>query len=412
MTTFLFDGARISDESVDWQQRLADAYRRRLRPMCSCVADGLPMYIAYYGMYMLKRMPDTGPQHHPSCDSFEPEAGLSGRGDLGASIQVDAEQRIHVTTNFSLSKRSRLSEPSLAEPQAPAASQGLPAPSPRTPKCSLAGLLHLLWDEAGFNRWHPKMQGKRWQATLHKYLTQEAQRVEVNGIPLAERLYVPEPWRVADKDAIAERRRQHLAFLDVGEDAEDRPFGLVIGEFLRVDDRFDKLRLFVKHAADTPIRISKGQWERLDDRFRSVLRAASADWSEEQRPYVVIAAVISAARFGTYQLETASMMLVSHQWIPVESSDEINLVERLVGERRVFSKPLSYGGKSAIKLPNALLLDCGEKLVHLHYLHPGADEAERAVKLKVVKERATTAWLWDGGASPTPLPRAARSHNG
>ena len=180
--------------------------------MCSCVADGLPMYIAYYGMYMLKRMPDTGPQHHPSCDSFEPEAGLSGRGDLGASIQVDAEQRIHVTTNFSLSKRSRLSEPSLAEPQAPAASQGLPAPSPRTPKCSLAGLLHLLWDEAGFNRWHPKMQGKRWQATLHKYLTQEAQRVEVNGIPLAERLYVPEPWRVADKDAIAERRRQHLAF--------------------------------------------------------------------------------------------------------------------------------------------------------------------------------------------------------
>lgn len=398
-------GVRLSSEEL--QQRLPDAHRARARPNCMCIPSGVPMYIACYGgEYIVKRMPETGARHDPTCESYEPEPGLSGRADLGGAISIDDELRVHVALNFALSRRPRGVAPE-TEPTPPPALE--PMRQPRVPKCSLEGLVHLLWEEAGFNRWHPNMQGKRGQWTLHKYLTREAQRVVVKGVSLAERLYVPEVFRLSDKDQIAERRLRHLAFLTATGESGEQPLGLAIGEFLRVDERYGKPQVLIKHAPDAPIRIQARQWERIQERFRAVLKAGEDSWPEHQRPHVVIAAIVSSPRDAVYQLEAVHLMLVSNQWIALQGKDEIKLVEHLIADRRVFDKPLTYGAKESMHFPNALLLDCGAQPVHAHFASLAVDEKVLALKQKLAQERGPLGWLWDDAAASAPtLPPSIR----
>ena len=62
------------------QEALSKVYETSERPRCMCVRGGVEMYIAKHGEYVIKRMPGTGDMHHPTCQSFEPEPGLSGLG--------------------------------------------------------------------------------------------------------------------------------------------------------------------------------------------------------------------------------------------------------------------------------------------------------------------------------------------
>jgi len=56
----------IEETAPDLQDALADAYRKRIRPLCLCKEGGLAMYIAQVGeQYIVKRMPMTGGGHDP-----------------------------------------------------------------------------------------------------------------------------------------------------------------------------------------------------------------------------------------------------------------------------------------------------------------------------------------------------------
>jgi Protein of unknown function (DUF1173) len=79
---------------------LADAHARRIRPLCLCREPGAPLYIARVaGQFIPKRMPGTGVQHDPGCESYEALPELSGFGDVvGRAIQEDAEAGVTVLT--------------------------------------------------------------------------------------------------------------------------------------------------------------------------------------------------------------------------------------------------------------------------------------------------------------------------
>ncbi len=55
------------------------------RPRCMCQRGGIEMYVAKHRLYVVKRMPDTGHQHHATCVSYEPERRSirAGRTDRG-----------------------------------------------------------------------------------------------------------------------------------------------------------------------------------------------------------------------------------------------------------------------------------------------------------------------------------------
>src|SRR3954464_12812592 len=180
---------------------LADAPARRIRPLCLCRKPAAPLYVARVaGQFIPKRMPGTGPQHDPGCESYEAPPELSGFGDLvGRAIQEDVDAGVTVLRlGFSLSRTGRR-----------------PVPSPITrevssvkadaSKLSLKATLHYLWEEAGFNHWSERMTGKRNWFIIRKHLLQAAENKIAKGTPLADVLYIPEVFAAERKTELAQR---------------------------------------------------------------------------------------------------------------------------------------------------------------------------------------------------------------
>src|SRR3954462_12875358 len=73
--------------------RLVEAHIRRERPLCLCRQPPIEMYIAKGGdKSFVNRMPNTGADHDPACESYEPPAELSGLGEVrGAAIQENVD---------------------------------------------------------------------------------------------------------------------------------------------------------------------------------------------------------------------------------------------------------------------------------------------------------------------------------
>ena len=56
-------------------------------------------------LYIVKRMPDRGSQHHATCASYEPELGQSGLGELiGETIIEHSPELVELRVDFPLAR--------------------------------------------------------------------------------------------------------------------------------------------------------------------------------------------------------------------------------------------------------------------------------------------------------------------
>jgi hypothetical protein len=135
------------------QEVLARIYDTPERPLCQCVSGGVPMYVAKHRQYLVKRMPDTGPKHHPTCPSYEPELDQSGLGALmGEAIIEHSPESIELRVAFPLARipgkpiqRSEAKEP--GEVFAP------------RHRMSLRAVTHFLFERAGTSKYGKNGQG-------------------------------------------------------------------------------------------------------------------------------------------------------------------------------------------------------------------------------------------------------------
>ncbi|MGE3993314.1 DUF1173 family protein, partial [Pseudorhodoplanes sp.] len=155
----------IEETAPEFPAALADAYRKRLRPLCLCKEGGLGMYIAQVGeQYIVKRMPMSGGGHDPACPSYEPPDELSGLGVLmGSAIQVDPESGMSaLKVAFSLTKIGTRAAPG-------AGTDATDTIAGDAKKLSLHSLLHYLWHQAELTAWTSRWAGKRhwWNIRWH-----------------------------------------------------------------------------------------------------------------------------------------------------------------------------------------------------------------------------------------------------
>jgi len=378
------------------QTILARIHETNERPRCMCVQGGVEMYVALHRQYMVKRMPDTGAQHHPSCVAFEAAPQQSGLGELvGEAILESEAGAVELRVDFPWTR-------SVGRGVARSESQDVAEVAVPRRRMSLRALMHFLFERAGFNRWSPAMEGRRNQAVLHKYLLEAAQTMVVKGMPLADRLYVPEPFHEADKAACAQRRRSKLAVLHPKEGQS--PLALVIGEFKASDESPWGRRFWIKHMPDAPLLLAEKTWARIAKAYAPLLEARDADGG--QRVRLMLAALIRERREFTYEIDVASLMLTSEHWIPIEGVYELPLVDALVHQQRRFIKPLRYDARHAAGFANALLLDAGEQTVPLHIVSSYLDSKEQAAKAAALKGAEGTAWVWHTNQSMPPfMPR-------
>jgi len=393
---FSIKGRVIDASAASFQDLLASVYDTPERPRCLCVAGGIDMYVAKHRQFVVKRMPDTGCHHHPSCPSFELESRQSGLGELmGEAVLELAPGQIQLRVDFPW---TRTLGRSVLRGEAQEASE---VSDPKR-RMSLRALMHFLFERAGFNRWSPAMEGKRNQGVLHKYLLGAAEDVQVKGVALSERLYVPEGFSEATKAKAAQRRRDKLAVLRPHEGQS--PLAVIMGEFKASEATALGRRVWVKHMPDAPLLVSTKTWERIERVFAPLFEARDADSGYKVR--LMLAALIRARREHTYEIDAASLMLTSEHWIPVEGVHELPLVHALVFQGRRFVKPLRYDARSAAAFPNALLLDAGPLPLPLHVISAFMSPKDRAEKERVVQTSGVSPWLWLSAEAMPALPVA------
>jgi hypothetical protein len=393
---FAIGGRLVDADDPQVQDLLAQAYEAPGRPRCLCVAGGVEMYVAFHRNYQIKRMPETGDRHHPACPSYEPGPALSGLGELvgEAVVQLDPS-RVELHVDFPWARvpgRAGVSrEP--AEPSEVGRTRR---------RMSLRALMHFLFERAGFNRWSPAMAGKRNQAVLHKYLMQAAEAIQVKGEPLSKRLYVPEAFSESAKAEQAERRRARLSVLQPREGRQ--PLAVVLGELKGWESAPSGARVWIRHMPDTPLLADARTWARVQRSFAPIFEALDSDGGRGMR--LMMAALIRARREHTYEIDIASLMLSSEEWIPLEGVHEAPLVRALVAQGRRFVKPLRYDARSMAGFANAILLDVGVEPIDLHMFSGFMSEAERDAKRRAFESAQMRSWLWTLG-QPMPLLPAA-----
>ncbi|MCU6435308.1 DUF1173 domain-containing protein [Undibacterium sp. Jales W-56] len=383
---FFIKGVTFAADDERLQDALARVYDTPERPRCMCVPGGIEMYVARHRLYVVKRMPETGTRHHASCPSYESELHQSGLGELmGESIIEHSAESVELRVDFPLVRMPGRTVPR-GEPSEPSE-----VSVPRR-RMSLRAVMHFLFERAGMNRWTPKMEGKRNQGVLHRYLMEAAEDVTTKGVRLSERLYVPEPFSEATKSRAAERRRSKLALLQAPDGESQFRMALVLGEFKCSEATPLGRKVWVKHMPDAPLFINTKAWERIERVYGSLFEARDAD--TPRKPRVVMCALIYAKREHIYQIDKASFMLTTDQWVPVDGIHEIGLIDALVAQQRRFIKPLRYDANSAAPFPNALLLDAGDTPLALHVVSAFMEPKERGLKEKTLKVRGAEEWVW------------------
>jgi hypothetical protein len=295
------------------------------------------------------------------------------------------------------------------------AAQAAPAPSQRVSaaqrRLSMRGLLHLLWDRAGFSRWSPRMEGKRNWFVVRKYLLEAAGEIDAKGAPLASRLFIPEPYRPDAAEALRARRTAFFQALRLDGSAEHVPLALIVAEVKDLVERGDQYAMVLKHLPDCVLALDSATGRSLARRFERELLA------KVQQPdtRLLVGCTIRPAEEGLGHADTLAMMTVTPEWLPFEHLLERALLGELVRQRRRFLKPLPYEAGPSAALASALLLDVGDVPVPLYVEAAGAaghrppEAGDRRTAL------ASKPWTWRPGealAMPAVPPIGGKSAPG
>ena len=381
-------------ESIELKEQLARTHGSATRPLCLCRSPGVPMYVARVSSrHILKRMPETGPDHDPSCDSYEAPYELSGFGHVaGSAIRENAEDGVTVLRlDFSLSKAGLKK----ASAQWDASEAG--AAKTDGSKLSLRALLHYLWDQAEFNRWRPGMAGKRNWAVIRKYLLEAAEGKTTKAAPLLDRLFIPETFQSEREDEIAQRR---IAFMNRAVSAESnrRPLFLLIGEVKEIAPARYGHKLVVRHLPKFPFMLNEDIHRRMTVKFASDLSL----WSVLSEGRLIAIATFGLDQAGVAQIDAVSLMVVNENWIPVEHSHDATLLDALTRKRSSFLKGLRYNLSIKEPLVSVLLREDAAGPVAMYIVPAEADQAYRETLAELTAKSGIASWVWSAAEGSMP----------
>lgn len=382
----------IDPHTAAGQALLEEAYRTHQRPRCECTPDGVPMYLSRVGARLIvKRMPDTGAAHAPACPSYAPE-DLSGIGHvLGSAVRVDpASGQAVLRLGFRLSMGERAA-PESNDATTPPGSVSSPGQ-----RLSLRAVLDYLWHEADLVAWSPGMAGKRHWGVVSWHLRQAAQTARAKGHPLAERLYLPEPFRLERKAELAARR------LAAWQGAAPRPgrvqqLMILIGEVKAIEPARYGHKLVVKHLPDAPLFLDGDLHRRMLRRFARELDM----WTADEASHLIIGATFTVGRGGSATAQEVALMPTTSTWLPYDDPYSKLLLESLVDRHRRFRACPRFALSPTVQLPTAILTDT----VAATPLHIGAGEPPTP---EDTSPEPSQPWTWNTAEQLPPLPPAWR----
>lgn len=392
MADYQVGSAPLSTDDPGFDQALARAYEQRQDVFCLCKAKPLPMYLAKVGSrHIVKRMPNTGPLHAFDCDHYDAPPTLSGLGDvMGSAIQDTEDGHIGLKLSVSLSRTG---------PRIAPLGQGDPQDSVKSDatKLSLLGLLHYLWHEAELHRWLPSFSGKRNWYVVRKRLLAAMLHKNVKKHPLSDRLYMPESWSKEHAAEIDRRRRAFLTnFRSTG--GSKRELFIIIGELKSIEASRYGWKASIKHAPGFPVFFNEDVLKGLNKHFGTELAMAEA---YEDRGHLMVIMTASLNKANVASLEDVSLMFVDDNWIPIETSDEHDLIHELTQSKRRYVKGLRFNVRHR-PIATAMLTDT-DPPVAMFIVPPDAEDSYQAMIDELSQESATATWCWNVADGEWPL---------
>ena len=223
----------------------------------------------------------------------------------------------------------------------------------------------------------------------------------VKGGALSEILFIPEPFRAADKSAIEQRRIAALVPA-LPPKSGPRKLMILVGEVKDFAPTRNGHRLIVKHLPDFPLMLNEGFYRRLEVRFENEL----ALWGADEASHLIVIATFGLAPAGLAVVDDMALMVVAENWVPYESAYEKRLVDALAKLRDRSVKGLRYN-LSAEKPTAAAILQRPSQPVALYVIPPSADGAyEEALDDLIASRPEIGVWVWRTAEGDMPsLPR-------
>ena len=349
-------------EGEELQPMLAKAYAQKTQVLCECrKGTDLPLYISHRNdRYVLARWPGSGARHATACDHYEAPDYLTGMGQVRGSAILDDEAsgETALKLGFPLSRGSaRLAPAALTNDKPTVKSSGQ--------KLSMRGLLHVLWDQAELTHWHPRMAGKRSWFVVRGALLKSAASCRAKQEALAHVLFVPESFKLEEKDDIRARRRAALERVYRSRDE----MMVVVGEIKEIVSAHGAERIVLRHVGDMPFVMDPDMARRFHKRFAGELALWQAQHGgKAEQDHLVMAGSFARRREGTFDLIEVALMPVTSEWLPYETSDERYLIAKAFAEKRRFVKGLRVNLDVDTPIASLVLKDAGEEAcaIHIH----------------------------------------------
>jgi hypothetical protein len=403
---------------------LRDARLHGHHPECLCRGEASPilLYVANWGdRFLLKRMPGTGPDHHPRCPSY---GGVSPTArslyDDAALREIDGRVRIALDAPLETVEHARPDHPPTDASDAGSAGRARST-------ITLLGLLHHLWENASLNFAHP--QHRMSLSAAYERLQAACAECELGPRrPLPEQLFIP-PATVFRRDApppaVIPAICEQWDRLARRAGPNRAPILLVLGELLSIEQRgsFGNLMLKFKGLLDLPVWARPNDLQQLRSRFPAPLERLAARGSRTPREDAPTTRLFLLAGTRLRQRQSkgqhagvsllylyGSLLETTLTGIPVESAYEARMADYLQESGRSFRKPLRYDAAQHV-FPDFEILDTDPPTaVEVWGMQTDLYLARKAEKVEVYRQQRHPLLSWNAAAGEDlpPLPEAVQ----
>ena len=338
-------------ESVtSWQSVLRRAYEEEY-PNCCCPGTGTRQLVIRRRQkperYFLARFPYTGHEHASNCKYYIPDPLSCG---LRAYVEKVVTENDKGDFCVTLARGMATSETLDASIPPLPMSTGMPVPRQRC--MTLLGLLHLIWTTKNLINWFPKMEGKRNAYNIPRFIREAAKQIKTNGVRL-ESVLLTSAFNSDGKEA---NRNKEVVKCALGKGLRLIAVGRL--EDYSADKHSIPAQLPLVGRYGMPwLNMEERLWERVGQRFKDEIGA----WQKGVNIVAIAHLSVTKSVKGSNALvHDVSLMRVSKRWIPLDSSYEEAIEERLHAEERAFQKPVRFDADECEYFPDFWLLDVDE----------------------------------------------------
>ena len=214
------------------------------------------------------------------------------------------------------------------------------------------------------------------------------------GRDLAEILIVPEPFKVEDKDRIANERKVRLRTIAAGPTGK-RKLMILVGEFKKFEDGVTGKLLMIKHMPGFPFQMDGKLADSFKKTFGGELALLDAD---PMNSHLMIIATFSFTEIGVAVIKKMGCMVVSENWLPYANSYEKDVLDHLKNRR--FDINLCFNQKHDAVRPYVVLKDAHPNAYALYIIPDSAkDQYVEAVEAQSARSPLLS-WCWQPSVEP------------